>query len=126
KGQIETALSPYQQVVLPAARERQIRVLETQGKLGQAWQLVGELIANPINEQELQISTSIHSRLARKRGEIIEKSPQTKTLTRTLLLTRQTLADGCQMNVEEVTRLHFHTAEAPCFYVENQLFNSLF
>lgn len=126
KGQIETALSLYQQVVLPPARERQIRILEKQGKLDQAWQLVGELIANPINEQELQISTRIQPRLAKKLGEEIEKCQQTKTLTRTLLLTRQTLTDGSQMNVEEVTRLHFDTAEAPCLYVENQLFNSLF
>ena len=126
KGQIETALSLYQQICLPPARERQIRILEKQGKLDQAWQLLSELIANPINEHELQISARIQSRLAKKMGVATEKNTQQKALTRNLILTRKIHSDGSPMNVEEIARLHLDTTEAPCFYVENQLFNSLF
>ena len=126
KGEIETALALYQQILVPPARERQIRILEKQNKLDQAWQLLRELIADPINEHELQISARIQPRLAKKMGISVKKIKREKILTQNLILARQTYADGSLMNVEEIARLHFDTAAAPCFYVENQLFNSLF
>src|SRR5690606_793195 len=59
-------------------------------------------------------------------GISVEKTKREKILTQNLILARRTHADGSLMNVEENARLHFDTVQAPCFYVENQLFNSLF
>src|SRR5690606_29881612 len=126
KGQIETALSLYQQICLPPARERQIRILEKQNKLDQAWQLVSELITDPINEHELQISTRIQSRLAKKMGISVEKTKRETILTQNLILARRTHEDGSQMNIGANGRLYIDTVQAPGLYVENQIYNSLF
>ena len=118
------ALDLYCQHQVPPARERRIRLLEKRGDFEQAWQLLSEIFASPIDEQERQIAERIAPRFAKKANVSFAK--KTGFIANEMNLG---LPPGDQTNgficVEERARAHFHKETAPCFYIENQLFTSL-
>ncbi|MES2673678.1 MAG: VRR-NUC domain-containing protein [Pseudomonadota bacterium] len=120
------ALDLYMQTRLPPARERRIRLFEKSGEHAKAWALLGELIAQPYNEEELQIAERIAPRLAKKLGQSIPKKTKTATLKQHLQLLQLADVSGKPFNVEEIVRQYFDTPAAPCFYVENLLISGLF
>jgi hypothetical protein len=83
-------------------------------------------MANPANEHELQIAERMAPRLAKKVAVKITKKITYPIVEKKLVLPQLTDESGNYLNVEEITRLHFDTSEAPCFYAENTLLNSLF
>ncbi|GGY68138.1 nuclease [Cellvibrio zantedeschiae] len=125
--QVDLALSLYRQSELPPARERQIRLLEKQEKYLEAWDMLESLLTAPVDEQELQIAERISLRLAKKLGKSYSKKTPSSVTERSLTLVNPYNISGTQqLNVEEIVRLHFHSTEAPCIYVENQLLTGLF
>lgn len=125
-GELETALQLYQQTDLPPSRERKIRLLDKLGNHQEAWQLLTELMANPANEHELQIAERMAPRLAKKVSVKINKKANRVITEQKLVLAQLTDEAGHYLNVEEITRFHFNTEDAPCSYAENALLNSLF
>jgi hypothetical protein len=68
----------------------------------------------------------IAARLAKKVAVKIDNKLNRPILEQKLVLTQLVDEDGHYINVEEIARLHFNQDEAPCFYAENALLNSLF
>lgn len=122
----ELAFQLYQQSHLSPARERRIRLLEKKHKYSEAWELLNQLIAEPQDEQELQVAQRIAPRLAKKQGINVEKQTPIATTTHHLELTQITDDSGSTVRVEEVVRLTLDDIEAPCVYAENALISALF
>lgn len=120
------ALQLYCQSHLPPARERRIRLLEKQGDINGAWQLLGEVLNSPCDEHELQVAQRMAPRLAKKVGETIAKQTRTPVIEQQLILTPLVDENNQLLRVEEVVRQFVHTDESPCFYVENLLLTGLF
>jgi hypothetical protein len=124
--QHDLAFNLYQQSHLPPARERQIRLLEKQGKYSEAWSMLETVIQQPVDEQELQIAERILPRIAKKLCKTLIKKESSPLLEALLHLPRLINEEGSHLNVEEIVRSHFHSDQEPCLYVENQLFPGLF
>lgn len=122
----ELAFQLYQQSHLSPARERRIRLLEKTHRYSEAWELLNQLIAEPQDEQELQVAQRIAPRLAKKQGINFEKQTPTATTTHHLELAQITDDSGNTVRVEEVVRLTLDDIEAPCVYAENALISALF
>ncbi|RYY01622.1 MAG: VRR-NUC domain-containing protein [Gammaproteobacteria bacterium] len=120
------AVSLYQQSHLPPARERQVRLLEKQRDYAKAWHLLSEILANPINEHELQVAERMAPRLAKKASIAFDKKRGSSITEKYLILPRIADENGNQFYVEEIVRRHIDSENSPCFYVENQLLSSLF
>ena len=120
------AANLYQQSHLPPARERQVRLLEKQSDYAKAWQLLNEILANPINEHELQVAERMAPRLAKKASIAFDKKRGLSITEKYLILPRATDENGNPFYVEEIVRRNIDSANAPCLYVENQLLGSLF
>jgi len=125
-GELDLALQLYQQITLPPARERRIRLLEKAGHYDQAWQLLSELLQTPANEEELQIGERMAPRLAKKASAAFTKKPPVTAIEHSLSLEQLQDEFGYYLSVEEIARRHFDQPDAPCFYVENHLLNGLF
>lgn len=120
---LDIALSLYQTNDQPPSRERQIRILEKKGDLGAAWQLINRVLAVPHNEDELHILKPLVARLGKKNQCTL--SAEIEILLQETYLTSKDLVTGKNL-IELSVQQYLHTDNAPCFYVENLLFNSLF
>ena len=115
----------------PGARHRRIRVHERMGHHADALALALQAQAAPESDEESQRLTRMLPRLHRAAGlqagavarpkkparqAVAQQPPQTLTLPR----------PGPATSVEWALRQHWHTDEAPVFYTENALINSLF
>lgn len=119
------ALELYSQHALPPARERRIRLLEKRGEFSQAWMLLNELLSDPMDEQEKQIAERMAPRLAKKAGEKFARTTHVSVKEVQLQLPKAGDEPCDVMCVEERVRQYYQRETAPCFYVENQLFNGL-
>lgn len=118
----EKALAVYRMSSWPAARLRAIRVLEQSGQPREAFELASALQQGSPREEEMQQLARSLPRLRRKLG--LEKLPSPSLIAperRDL-----ELPPSDELSVEWLVREHLHTSEAPVFYVENALINSLF
>lgn len=120
------ALQLYCQSHLPPARERRIRLLEKQGDISGAWQLLNEILRSPCDEHELQVAQRMAPRLAKKVGEVIVKRTPSLLIEQQLILPQLVDENNNILRVEEIVRQAIHTDESPCFYVENLLLTGLF
>lgn len=125
-GEFDRAIGLYRQTDLPPSRERQIRLLEKSGNYLPAWQLLSSVKNTAASEHELQIIARMEPRLARKLGLTLAKKQSHPVIEKYLTLPRLTASEGDYFCVEELVRLHLHSPDAPCFYVENELLNGLF
>ncbi len=126
----ELAWRAYVDSAHPESRYRRVRVLEQLGRRDEAEALAQTIAAAPVNEEEAQRAARTLGRLqrtrARKHADAAasdEKSTSTPTHA-TLTLTLP--AAWADLRVEEASRLALTCADAPVFYVENTLINSLF
>ncbi|MDR0225475.1 MAG: VRR-NUC domain-containing protein [Burkholderiaceae bacterium] len=116
------ALSAY-----PGARHRRMRVYERMQRFGDAMALAQAAQAQPESDEELQRVARMLPRLRRSLGQ--GGGVRTASLAPAVARMRNDLeleapADG--RSVEYALRDHWHSEEAPVFYVENALVNSLF
>src|SRR5690606_11453602 len=112
----------------PDARVRQIRVLERQERLGHALELAVKVQKAPVNEAESQQTARILPRLCRKLEIASPSSLTALAATQTHITPTETdemtLAAQAE-SVEQDVVLALHTPEAPVYFVENGLVNSL-
>jgi hypothetical protein len=119
----EQAHAVYAECRYPGARGRAMRVLEKHEKFDQAYALYEQASAAPESEAERQHLLRIGPRLARKLGHPkgpARRAPPVQRLD--LSLARP----GGEWRVEGVVLAHLQRDDAPVFYVENTLANSLF
>jgi hypothetical protein len=125
-GEHLQALQLYEQNNLPPARERRIRLLEKQARFEEAWELLQQLIAAPLNEHELQVGLRMAPRLAKKLDKAFSKKTPTSIIELHRELAQLEDEDGCLLRVEEVVRQQLDSPETPCVYAENALLCGLF
>lgn len=117
------AYALYADCAYPGARARAIRVLEKDGRHGVAQALLQTAAAQPESEAERQQLLRIAPRLARKLG-LARPAPAVPAPAPAFELKLPPPAEpSC---VEFVVRDHLSRADAPVYYVENALINSLF
>ncbi|QBE61981.1 VRR-NUC domain-containing protein [Pseudoduganella lutea] len=117
------ACTVYSDCAYPGARARAIRVLEKDEQFGAAWERLQAAMAAPESEAERQHLLRMAPRLARRLGHPRGSTGKAAPPSRFDLALPQ--PDG-QWWVEGVVRDHLNREEAPVFYVENALINSLF
>ncbi|MFJ1299368.1 VRR-NUC domain-containing protein [Pseudomonadota bacterium AL_CKDN230030165-1A_HGKHYDSX7] len=107
----------------PGARQRLIRVIERQARHAEAHALACETLAAPGSEAERQLVARMLPRLARQAGLPVPARARGATMAPfELVLPRP----DPPRRVEFVVRDHLAADEAPAYYVENGLINSLF
>lgn len=117
-----TALVAYRNSNWPEARLRAVRVLEQDEQPQAAFDLAQAILADAPREEERQQLARALPRLRRKLG-LPKESPEAL-----LAPAREDLvlpADP-DLSVEWIVQAHLHRDDAPVFYVENALINSLF
>jgi tetratricopeptide (TPR) repeat protein len=119
----EFALEVYERSQWPEARHRRMRVLERCARFGDAFALVTRALEAPENEAEYQRAARMMPRLARRLGQPVQRAAEPAGFARsTLTLMRPAVP----LAVEYVVQDHLDAPQAPVFYVENTLINSLF
>ncbi|MFZ6642170.1 VRR-NUC domain-containing protein [Undibacterium sp. TC4M20W] len=113
----------YAGCTYPGARLRAIRVLEKSEQTQAAYDLLRLAQQAPESEAEHQQMLRIAPRLSRKLG--LAKVARAARTSPTELALRLPFPQEDYV-VEYVVRDHLHTDDAPVFYVENALINSLF
>lgn len=118
------ALACYEDSGAPGARARRVRVLERSEQHAAALELAATALQAPESDAEYQLVTRTTTRLHRRvHGHSPVKTEDLPSIARdTLVLARPTTGT----RVEHVVLHHLHNPDAPVFYTENALFNSLF
>jgi hypothetical protein len=119
----DNAYAVYAQCRYPGARGRAIRVLEKHEKFDDAYALFEAAQQAPESEAERQHLLRLGPRLARKLGH--PKGPARRATPAARLDLSLPLPGG-EWRVEGVVLEHLARADAPVFYVENTLANTLF
>jgi len=119
----ESAHAVYAGCRFPGARSRAMRVLEKDEKFDQAYELFCTAEQAPESEAERQHLLRIGPRLARKLGHAKVKAKKAAPPAR---LDLDLPVPSGDWRVEGVVLGHLHRDEAPVFYVENTLANTLF
>jgi hypothetical protein len=119
----DNAHAVYARCRFPGARGRAIRVLEKHERFDDAYALFQLAQAAPESEAERQHLTRIGPRLARRLGHARLPARRAAQVDRIDVCLPM---PGGEWWVEGVVREHLASAEAPVFYVENALANSLF
>jgi VRR-NUC domain len=125
-SQFDLALDLYERHDQPPSRERRVRLLEKQGKFQQAWAELDLIRQCPANEHELQIVERMAPRLAKKAGNDYQKKLRPSFVETFIQLSKSDDEKGFALTVEQVALQQFNQNNQRCFYVENQLFTSLF
>ena len=115
----------------PGARHRRIRVHERMGRHADALALTLQAQAAPESDEESQRLTRMLPRLHRAAGlqagaVARPKKPARQAVAQQATQTLTLAHPGPATSVEWALRQHWHTDEAPVFYTENALINSLF
>ena len=120
-GQLAAALGAYDDCADPRSRVRAIRVLEKLGCWQEAWEQLQRFESECASEPAKQLSERIRRRVSRRLGHPVGPvcSPAWPTLH--IELARPVEPGG----LESVAAVHLACADAPVFYVENTLLNSL-
>lgn len=119
----DQALTIYGHTQYPGVRLRQIRVLEKIGQSAQALQLLNTALAAPESEAELQQLNRSAPRLNRKLGH---QKPIIPSVPDVDVIELQLPYPTDSFYVEGIVKGFLHRDDAPVFYVENTLINSLF
>lgn len=117
------AYALYADCDYPGARARAIRVLEKNEQAREAFDLLQSAMQAPESEAERQQLLRMAPRLARKLGHA---KPPPVTLAQAARIDLHLPPPQEATYVEFVVRDHLHSDDAPVFYVENSLINSLF
>jgi len=121
-GEFDAALDLYRRSAFPGARQRCVRVLEKLARHQDAWPIVHDALESPESDSEWQLMTRARARLAGKLGEPRPKRPPAPRHG----IIELTLLRPSTGSVENAVREHVQRPDAPAFYVENTLINSLF
>ncbi|HXZ07274.1 MAG TPA: VRR-NUC domain-containing protein, partial [Paraburkholderia sp.] len=117
------AVAVYERCHWPGARHRRIRVHERSGDFAQALALAQMALDAPESEEESQRVVRMLPRLQKRLGQVPVKAARPQAIARSVLTLPR---PGQPFAVEAVARDHLSTVDAPVYYVENGLINSLF
>lgn len=121
-SELALALHIYERCAFPAARVRHIRVLERLEQFADAHRLCEQALLAPLNESEQQQLQRMLPRLCRHLGMKLQKQRSDRSALRVDV----ELPASDELRVELLVALHLQRDDAPVYYVENGLINSLF
>jgi len=121
QGEREVALEALAASGHREARLKQLRLLERMKRFDQAWVIAADWQHAELSDAEAQGLARIMKRLAAKVKQPAPLAPKPPPLHEFTLTLPQTGS-----SVERVVRDHLSSPEAPVFYMENTLINSLF
>lgn len=122
EGDVDLALTTYDDSQHREARLRQLRLLERQKRFQEAWNIASTAMEIPRSDSETQGLKRLMARLAKKLNKPLpETRPRQVIPTATLTLDNP---DG--HSVEWRTKEHLSEPDAPVAYVENTLITGLF
>jgi tetratricopeptide (TPR) repeat protein len=119
----DAALAVYARCSWPGARYRRMRALERSGRFEEALALACRAEQKPESEEESQRVMRMLPRLRRRLGRMVERGAQARAIERGALVVSRPAEPFA---VECVACDHLSSPDAPVFYVENALINSLF
>jgi hypothetical protein len=122
EGACDMAFELYCACAYTGARQRRIRILESQGRYSECRALATQAQCNPESDTELQLVERALHRLNRKLGLPAERRAAEQPAGRLDLLLPRPIHGSVERTVCE----HLATPEAPVYYVENALISSLF
>ncbi|KVE37829.1 VRR-NUC domain-containing protein [Burkholderia sp. BDU5] len=120
------ALAAYESSAWPGSRQRRVRVLERGERFDAALALADEATRAPENEAEAQQIARMLPRLRRRVGLSATRAASAASAQAIPRDCIELAHPGAPYPVEYVARDHLSRADAPVFYVENTLINSLF
>ncbi|AOJ06958.1 VRR-NUC domain-containing protein [Burkholderia mayonis] len=120
------ALAAYESSAWPGSRQRRVRVLERGERFDAAFALADEATRAPENEAEAQQIARMLPRLRRRVGLPATRAASAASAQAIPRDCIELAHPGAPYPVEYVARDHLSRADAPVFYVENTLINSLF
>jgi hypothetical protein len=123
-GDLIRAVSLYLDCGHPEARIRAIRSLERLGQVEEAARLLAALEASEMSEFESQRAARIRVRLDRKLGRAATVARRRADCE--IFHLQLSLATSAADSVERAVLAHLSSPDAPLWYVENALINSLF
>ncbi|MDE1181664.1 VRR-NUC domain-containing protein [Paraburkholderia sp.] len=121
--QWDTALTVYARSAWPGARHRSIRVLERSGRHADALALATHASTAPESEEESQRIARMLPRLLRHTGQTLPRARRAASIERNTIVIARPVEP---ITVEYAARDHIGAQDAPVYYVENALINSLF
>lgn len=119
----QAALAVYARCTWPGARHRRMRVMERCGDCEAAFALAMLAVEAPESEEERQRVGRMLPRLQRRLGHPPTRAGRTGTIERSVLVLPR---PSEPFTVEYAARDHLDSAQAPVYYIENALINSLF
>ncbi len=124
-GETGPALEIYRRCRLPPCRERMARILAAQQQAEAALLLCRDMIAQPIDETEVQFATQFARRLGRRHR--LEIPPQAKCRRNAQHPETVELELDYRVPVEIAVAEHYADADGDhsCHFVENNLFNGV-
>jgi hypothetical protein len=123
RGAAAQALNTYAQCAYPGARLRRLRIMERQGDYHAALELAQCASVQPENDAERQQAPRVLNRIRRHLALPLPPGPQHAPPERLEVSLPQREPP---IAVEQAVLAHLARPEAPIFYVENSLINSLF
>ncbi|MDC1287498.1 VRR-NUC domain-containing protein [Gammaproteobacteria bacterium] len=124
-GKFKAAYKLYRQCLLPPSRERRARIHDQRGKQRKALKLCQRIIAQPLDEQELQFACQFVLRLCKRHNL---NPPESATQ---LQISHRPEIIDLELDYHESVELAvagFYATKDPdghCHYVENSLFNGV-
>ncbi|MDR3019127.1 MAG: VRR-NUC domain-containing protein [Delftia acidovorans] len=117
----------YAQSRYPGARHRRMRVYERMERFADAMALAQAAQAQPESDEELQRVARMLPRLRRSLGQGARgRAAALAPVVAQMRMDVELELPARPASVEYVLRDHWHSEDAPVFYVENALINSLF
>ena len=117
----------YAQSSYPGARHRRMRVYERMERFADAMALAQAAQAQPESDEELQRVARMLPRLRRSLGQGARgRAAALAPVVAQMRMDVELELPERPASVEYVLRDHWHSEDAPVFYVENALINSLF
>ena len=117
--EFNSAIEIYSCSQRPPARERQVRILIKQNKLQEAFNMCGEILEAPVNDEENQVVSGIAQRIARKLEQPFENRWDYRPPTDTIEISNS----GESVELQAAAYMQKF---GECFYVENMLFDAVF
>jgi len=129
-GDLKSADKLYRQCLLPPSRERRTRIYDQRGKHRCALKLCEGIIAQPLDEQELQFACGFAARLIKRHGFAAMEPLEQLRITHQPQVVEIELEfhDPTVRGPVEIAVTEFHNTLDPagrCHYVENSLFNGV-
>jgi len=124
-GKFKAAYKLYRQCLLPPSRERRARIHDQRGKQRKALKLCQRIIAQPLDEQELQFACQFSLRLCKRHDlDPPAAAAQLHITHRPQIIDLQL---DHQESVETAVAEYYNAAARGnrCYYVENSLFNGV-